>query len=143
MEAYGERLQTAFFPNRSLSSLWESCPNAMLWEAICSEDCTIISNEEIISYLHCVSTVLLFDEPLPAMYLGMEPKVERISSEAVIRAMMQPIDVPMQEGKSILGQESVYLVDCNFTWMVIFTTENTVNGERLCAFVRNSNTYYE
>lgn len=138
MEDYGIRLQRAFFRNRSPLSLWESCPNVMLWETIGAEECAVMSNEEIISLLGCVSTVLLFPEPLPAIYLGVEPEFERLSSDTVIRAMTTDSDVTVRKENNILGEEPLYLVDCNFTWMLIFTTETTSNGERLCVLLHAS-----
>lgn len=125
-----------FFPGRSAQELWITCRSQMLWEAIRKNDAEIISISDL-PYLLCDEvSVIIAPEPLPAMYLGIEPAHKFIDTDEIINSVFNYIDTPLVKCKSILETEPLYIFPINYSWMIALTTENTQEGKRLCVLVK-------
>ena len=79
--------------------------------------------------------VFIAPEPLPAMYMGIDPAFQLVNKETLLDALVNYQDSPWGSGKSILEVEPVYLFSVDFSWMIALTTENTTDGKRLCVLV--------
>ena len=115
-------LLNTFFNNRTLPELWEACHCQMLWEAIKKEDAIIISYEEVVSKISSEQMVHVFPEPLPALYMGIEPASKKVSTASLLH------------NKDVLRIEPLYIVSDDFSWMIVLTTENTLDGKQLCCW---------
>ena len=72
------------------------------------------------------SEVYVLPEPLPAFYHQQEVAYAVVSS------------CDFTEGFSeYVKTEPLYVINNNFSWMIVLTTENTPNGEQLCIFAKN------
>ena len=94
-----------------ISALWSSCPNKYLWEALKFDKVTFIDEEFVKNKVATVSSVVLLPEPLPAIYLGVEPMHVIIKSEDILMAQDSIIDC---KGNQIMTDlEPLYIVDKN------------------------------
>ena len=131
----GKRIVETFFSGISVIDLWKSCPCQMLWEAINKANSTIISQYDVLQQLRRFSSVYILPELLPAIYLGIEPAYK------LVKCSSFPEDNESLFGNATLGEwnlldvEPLYIVSCDFSWMIVLTTENTPSGERLCAYM--------
>ena len=114
-----------FIPE-DMDKVWHFCPNKMLWEAIRAENAVIISHANVLALLMQVSEVFVFPEPLPAFYQNQEAAYTVVSSYDFIK------DFP-----EYIKTEPLYVLSNDFSWMIVFTTENTPDGEQLCVLVQN------
>jgi hypothetical protein len=123
------------FSSSEISNLWSSCPNKYLWEALKFDKAIFIDEEFVKNKVATVSSVVLLPEPLSAIYLGVEPAHTIVRSKDIIVDQDSIADC---KGNQILTDlEPLYIVDENFTWMIVLTTENTPDGKQLCVFVPN------
>ena len=124
-----------FFPGRSVQDLWATCHCQMLWEAIKREDARVISINDLPPLLRSDAFVIIAPEPLPAIYMGIDPAFKVIDKETIVNALLNYPDVPWVRSESILEVEPIYLFAVDFSWMIALTTENTVEGKRLCVVI--------
>lgn len=115
-----------FFYGVSIFDLWRCCTNQMLWEAIKQADAQIIAQENIGAFLLQQRAFFLLPEPLPAI-------ISLNSFEYVY------IDLAKDEFDihELFKQEPMYIVDGEFKWMIVLTTENTQSGTQLCVLVHS------
>ena len=111
---------------QDIDKVWRDCPNRMLWEAIRAEDAAIISHEEIRDLVKQATAVCVLPEPLPAFHQNQQAAYTLVSSPDFLDGFSQ-----------YTKMEPLYLFCNDFSWMVVFTTENTPNGKQLCIFVKN------
>ena len=116
-----------FFSNASPLELWTICPNHMLWEAIKQEDAQPIELLCIPDFLKQQKVFFAFPEPLPAIYNN------KLLEYVQIECSDENKDDLVTYG--LFEQEPLYIVDCEFKWMVVLTTENTQTGTQLCVMV--------
>lgn len=111
------------------------CPNQMLWEAIRSSELQILSRSAVLQQLQQTSSVLVFPEPLPALYIGVEPTYAVVPSVKILAHSSHWINDSMEKGKCILEIEPLYIIDTNHSWMIVLTPENTPIGDQLCVLL--------
>ena len=114
-----------FLPE-DMDKVWYSCPNRMLWETIRAEDAVIVSHADALTIVKQTSEVYVLPEPLPALYLNQEVTYTLVSSFSFV-----------DDFSKYAKTEPLYVFSNDFSWMIVFTTENTPDGEQLCAFVKN------
>lgn len=114
-----------FLP-QDMDSVWHSCPNRMLWEAIRAEDALIVSYTDVLTLVNQTSEVYVLPEPLPAFHQNQEVACAIVSSDDFISGFSEYVKA-----------EPLYVFSRDFSWMIVFTTENTPDGEQLCVLVRN------
>lgn len=114
-----------FLP-RDMDKVWHFCPNRMLWEAIRTEDAAIVSHADILTLVKQTSEVYLLPEPLPAFYQNQEVNYTLVSSRDFV-----------DDFSEYAKTEPLYVFPNDFSWMIVFTTENTPTGEQLCIEVKN------
>lgn len=114
-----------FLP-RDMDKVWHFCPNRMLWEAIRAEDAAIVSHADILTLVKQTSEVYLLPEPLPAFYQNQEVTYTLVSSRDFV-----------DDFSEYAKTEPLYMFSHDFSWMIVFTTENTPTGEQLCIEVKN------
>ena len=114
-----------FLP-RDMDKVWHHCPNRMLWEAIRAEDAAIVSHADILTLVKQASEVYLLSEPLPAFYQNQEVNYTLVSSRDFVHDFSE-----------YAKTEPLYVFPNDFSWMIVFTTENTPTGEQLCIEVKN------
>lgn len=110
----------------------------MLWDVIRKDDAAIIPISELPHLLRRETSVVIVPEPLPAMYMGIEPAFKAVSREIILDSLANYQDSPLVRCKSILEVEPVYLFSADLSWMIALTTENTPDGQRLCVLVRKA-----
>lgn len=113
-----------FLP-RDMDKVWHHCPNRMLWEAIRAEDAAIVSHADILTLVKQASEVYLLPEPLPAFYQNQEVNYTLVSSRDFVHDFSE-----------YAKTEPLYVFPNDFSWMIVFTTENTPTGEQLCILVK-------
>lgn len=113
-----------FLP-RDMDKVWHHCPNRMLWEAIRAEDAAIVSHADILTLVRQTSEVYLLPEPLPAFYQNQEVTYTLVSSRDFVHDFSE-----------YAKTEPLYVFPNDFSWMIVFTTENTPTGEQLCILVK-------
>lgn len=114
-----------FLP-QNIDKVWNFCPNRMLWEAIRAEDAAIISHADVRTLIKQTSEVYVLPEPLPAFYQNQEVTYAVVSSNDFV-----------EDFSEYVKTEPLYVFSNNFSWMIVFTTENTPDGEQLCALIQN------
>ncbi len=128
----GSTLYKTFFSEYSIQDLWKTCPCQMLWEAIRKESALIISMDDVKKKLQNVKSVYILPEPLPAMYMGMEPNYRLVSCEEILND-------DAKNGKCHYWQiEPIYIINTDYSWMIVLTTENTPSGEQMIALVNRT-----
>ena len=120
------------FSRHGIQNLWNTCPNQMLWEAIPGADAEVLSPPEVLQQLRQCPSVLLFPEPLPSLYLDAEPAYALVATSALIENAELWRSNSMRRGNSVLEIEPLYIVSCDYFWMIVLTTENTRTGDQLC-----------
>ena len=118
----------SFFNGMSPSALLELCPNHMLWEAISRERAHLIAKEDIIPYLSQCDAFLVLQELIPAIQGGFEPEFVEVKSKDFLFSDKDAF-------WNLVSNEPTYLVSCDFSLMIVLTTENTERGDQLCALV--------
>lgn len=114
-----------FLP-KDMDKVWYSCPNRMLWEASRAEDAVIISHADVLTIVKQTSQVYVLPEPLPAFFQNQEVTYTLVSSFSFV-----------DDFSKYTKTEPLYVFSHDFSWMIVFTTENTPDGEQLCVFVKN------
>ena len=114
-----------FLPN-DMDKVWTSCPNRMLWETIRAEDAVIVSHADVLTIVKQTSEVYVLPEPLPSLYLNQEVTCTLVSSFSFV-----------DDFSKYVKTEPLYVFSNDFSWMIVFTTENTQDGEQICVFVKN------
>lgn len=128
----GKTIIKNFFDDRSISDLWKTCNCQMLWEAIKKEDATFISRPEILQQLQNAKYVFILPELLPTLYIGSDPSYMAMRFSDLERVCEAWSNNPLIRGNCIFEIEPLYIVSCDFRWMIVLTTENTPSGEQLC-----------
>lgn len=120
-----------FFPcfKGNSSDIWKACPNQMLWEAILKNDTAILGCQSALDLLAVPTNVYVLPEFLPALYMGVTPAYQTICSTSLLE--------PNSLERKMLNIEPLYVVNCDFSWMLVFTTENTPSGDQLCGIIKN------
>ena len=118
----------SFFCGATPFDLWSCCPNHMLWEAIKQADAFTIAQQDIPTFLISHNDFFLLPEPLPAIYNGLTPEYAKINCADLFAKHKTGI------GELII-QEPMYIVDSEFRWMIVLTTENTQSATQLCVIV--------
>lgn len=122
------------FQDENFINLWKKCCNNMLWEGIGIEG-SVISEREVITYLRETKNVYVFPEPLPAFYLGCEVECKRMSTQELISSSSDwPHNYPVR-GVTCFEIEPLYIINSDYSWMIVLTTENTPNGGQMCLLV--------
>ena len=124
-----------FFPDQSAIQLREACPNKMLWEAIKKADATIISQKDVMQHLHTTADAYILPECLPAIDLGIEPAYMRLSDFFLQDEAPPPCRTWKIDTATLFQIEPLYIINSDFSWMIVLTTENLPSGEQLCVFV--------
>ena len=114
-----------FLP-QDMDKVWHFCPNRMLWETIRAEDAAIISHADVFTLVKQTSEVYVLPEPLPAFYQNQEVTYAVVSSYDFINDFFE-----------YTKTEPLYVFSNDFSWIIVFTTENTPDGEQLCLLVQN------
>ena len=117
-----------FLPH-DIDKVWKSCPNRMLWEAVRTEDATILSRSDVICTATHTPEIFVLSEPLPAFYRNIEPDYTLVPSSEFIENFSE-----------YAKEEPLYLLSKDFSWMIILTTETTPSGEQLYVLVKNFHT---
>lgn len=133
-----EQILESFFAAQSIVELWKACHCQMLWEAIKASDATIITLDEVKLRIRCSPFVYVLPEFLPALYLGIEPAYKMIPSTCLLMRDETPQNDLVPKQIDYFAVEPLYIVSCDYSWMIVVTPENTPAGETLCAFVKNS-----
>lgn len=135
----GKQMILSFFSHLDLQcdiqSLWSICPNQMLWEAIQSSEAQVLSQRGVLQQLQQTSSVLVFPEPLPALYIGAEPAYSVVPSAKILDHSSDWINHSTEKGKCILEIEPLYIMSTNCSWMIVLTPENTPSGSQLCVLL--------
>ena len=119
-----------FFSGTSISDLDSCCGNQMLWEAIKRKDVQIITQENIVDFLLQQKVFFILPEPLPAI-------IDQNSVEYVcVDLNRDQFDIC-----GLFTQEPTYIIDCDFKWMIVLTTENTQSGTQLCVLVYSNTAF--
>lgn len=118
-----------FFFGNTIEEIWNSCPNKMLWEAIDANCAVAISHADICSLLENSDSVIVFPEPLPALYLGASPAF----------VSFQSCNDNMLKETRLWKVEPIYLASATLSWLIAMTPENTLSGSQLCVMVKNIN----
>ena len=126
----GQIILNTFFNGRLLQELWEVCHCQMIWEAITKVDAQIISQSEVEDLLRKVDSVLVLPEPLPSMYMGIEPAFREISGKEILESG-KCCDI-----NDLFSIEPLYIVCLEDSWMIVLTTENTPAGDQLIALLK-------
>lgn len=131
----GKTIIKNFFYDRSVSDLWKTCHCQMLWEAVPKADAKYISRHQILQQLQRSQCVFILPELLPSLYIGSEPSYKAMQISDLLNDIESWSYNPLLCRNSIFEIEPLYIVSCDFKWMIILTTENTVSGEQLCVFM--------
>lgn len=123
-----------FYQNRSIAELWKQSPSSMLWECPWGDNVAfeVISQIALIEKLQSVKDVFIFSEPLEALYLGLEPRSIRIPCCDLLKNYDHWLRNPALRGNSLLEIEPLYILDPEYNWLLIITTENTNTGGTIC-----------
>lgn len=113
----------------------------MLWEVIKSTDAKILSPQDVLQQLRQTPSVLLFPESLPSLYLGADPAYTIASTPTIIEKAWSWLNNSLGQGISAFEIEPLYVVSCDYSWMIVLTTENTRSGDQLCVLMRRVNRY--
>lgn len=113
----------------------------MLWEAIKNTYAKILSPQDILQQLRQTPSVLLFPEPLPSLHLGADPAYTIVSTPIITEEAWSWLTNSLSQGISAFEIEPLYVVNCDYSWMIVLTTENTRSGDQLCVLIRRVNRY--
>ena len=116
------------FSPSDIESLSNSCPNKMLWEAVCGDDAEMLTEEEVILLLRKVPQIYAMQEPLSAFCQNKEPEYFLASSSTFADELSI---------SRATASDPLYLISYDFSWMIVMTAENTPSGEELCVLLRN------
>ena len=92
------------------------------------ENARAIAKQDILAYLSLYDAFFVLSEPIPAIQNGFEPEFVRVESTDLLFNDRDAF-------WTLVKQEPTYLVSCDFKWMIVLTTENTVHGTQLCVLV--------
>ncbi len=137
--APGRWIISLFFPHVNsqcdIQDLWKFCPNQMLWEAIRGSDAKVLSQHDVLQQLRQAPSVLIFPEPLPSLYLGVDPAYSIVPTAAIIEKSLHWISNSTEKGNCVLEIEPLYMISTDYLWMIVLTTENTQSGDQLCVLL--------
>lgn len=117
-----------FFPGESTQSLWDHCPNKMIWEAIPASDALQIDYETVSSVIQDSKSIYILKEPLPAIHSIKEPDFKHIVPSDFSRIL--------PDWNSTYRTYPLYVFDDVFSWMIVLTAESTFSGDELCVLVQ-------
>lgn len=140
IDAIGQKILTHFCGcdsfSAEISKLWERCPNKYLWESLESNHVMYINKDHAIKQIERAASFILLPEPLPALYLGAEP------AHMIVRLgdIVESKPGGCCNFKHFFADiEPLYVVNKDFNWMIVLTTENTPDGSQLCVLVPSRN----
>ena len=119
-----------FFPGESTQTLWDHCPNKMLWEAIPASDALRIDYETVAFVTQDSKSIYILNEPLPAIYSKKEPDFKHIAPSDISKIL--------PDWNSTYRAYPLYIFDDVFSWMIVLTAENTSSGSELCVLVQTN-----
>ena len=128
----GNTIVNRFFAGKTVSDLWEACPNKMLWEALKKRDVEFITLDDIKTLSISAQYVYVLPELLPSLYLGITPAYRMVKWTHLFPNEGRRDGHTSSREYDILEIEPLYIVSYDFSWMIVLTTENTSQGSQLC-----------
>lgn len=125
--------------NTNIQQVWDCCPNKELWELLIMRDVTILTRECALKKIKESPVVFAFPEVLPAIYLGVAPTCAVVRTSKIALDISHEDCILAMDGYSIFGFEPLYIVDQDYSWMIVMTPENTPDGKQICALISRLN----
>ncbi len=124
------------FQMSEMQNLWKSCFNGMLWEAIMT-DYTKMTRKDILNFLRHEESVILFSEPLPSFYLGLQQEACLVSADTLLSNAQAWLENKYaSRGNNFLEIEPLYMLDEKRQWMLVLTIGHRATGEELQALLK-------